>query len=249
MENKIHYKFVISIVSHNQIELVNQLISDLNSIDKKDVGILLRKNIPENGSAMKCKFPLFEFDNLNVHGFGANHNKNFEIIECEYFVVVNPDIRIHDKALLNKFEELLMENPQCIIVPRVYDSKNQLEDSVREFPSPIRIIKKLLLGKKGTIPIDENKPIQSVDWAGGMFQVYPREVFKKLMGFDERYFMYYEDVDICLRAKKLNFKILVANELSIVHDAQRESHRNLSLRLIHIKSLFRFLKQYICLTK
>ena len=67
--------------------------------------------------------------------------------------------------------------------------------------------------------------------------------YKRLGGFDERYFLYYEDVDICLRAHRLELKILFCPEVSVIHHAQRASWRNLYHMRWHAMSMMRFLSK------
>ena len=65
------------------------------------------------------------------------------------------------------------------------------------------------------------------------------EVFEKLGGFDDRYFMYMEDVDLTLRAKKYG-KTVIVPKFSVCHLWKRESAKSLKMLLIHTKSVFKF---------
>jgi len=70
--------------------------------------------------------------------------------------------------------------------------------------------------------------------------MFPRSVFSLLQGFDERYFLYYEDVDICARLNLAGFPVAVLPECTVVHHAQRSSHRSLRYLRWHISSMMRF---------
>ena len=74
-----------------------------------------------------------------------------------------------------------------------------------------------------------------------MFMVFRTGVFKELGGFDERYFLYYEDVDLCLRLRHAGYEVILLPQVSAIHDARRQSHRNLRYLVIHASSLLRFL--------
>jgi N-acetylglucosaminyl-diphospho-decaprenol L-rhamnosyltransferase len=67
-------------------------------------------------------------------------------------------------------------------------------------------------------------------------------VFRELRGFDERYFLYYEDVDLCRRLRKRGYEVVLVPSASAVHDARRESHRNLRHLSWHLASIARFLR-------
>jgi hypothetical protein len=80
----------------------------------------------------------------------------------------------------------------------------------------------------------------SVDWIAGMFMLFPAAVFAKLGGFDEAYFLYYEDVDLCSRLRAQGREVLVSSGVSVIHDARRASHRNPKYLRWHLSSMLRF---------
>lgn len=73
-----------------------------------------------------------------------------------------------------------------------------------------------------------------------MFMLFPRTVYEQLGGFDETYFLYYEDVDLCARLRKLGYRVGYCADVSVVHDARRASHSNLSYLRRHLASMARF---------
>jgi hypothetical protein len=86
---------------------------------------------------------------------------------------------------------------------------------------------------------DSSKP-NFPDWVGGMAMLFPRAVFERLGGFDSRYFMYYEDVDICARTWLLGYHVIQCPMAKVVHDAQRSSHRSFKYLRWHLTSMCRF---------
>jgi GT2 family glycosyltransferase len=80
----------------------------------------------------------------------------------------------------------------------------------------------------------------SPDWAAGMFLLFRSHDFRLLNGFDERFYLYYEDVDICTRAWNAGMIIVACPFVSVVHKARRESHRNLMFLSWHLKSMARY---------
>ena len=73
-----------------------------------------------------------------------------------------------------------------------------------------------------------------------MFMVFRASVFEQIGGFDENYFLYYEDVDICSRLWLEGYLLQTEKNTSIVHDAQRESRSNIRYFRWHIESMLRF---------
>jgi N-acetylglucosaminyl-diphospho-decaprenol L-rhamnosyltransferase len=78
------------------------------------------------------------------------------------------------------------------------------------------------------------------DWVAGMFMLLKSSTYENLEGFDEKYFLYYEDIDLCLRSWRAKSSVIVSKNVSIVHKAQRDSHANLGFFILHLKSMCRF---------
>ena len=80
------------------------------------------------------------------------------------------------------------------------------------------------------------------DWVAGMCMLFPRQAFAEVDGFDTRYHLYYEDVDICSRLWLSGYTVMVDPRFSIIHAAQRSSHRNLRYARWHLQSMLRFFR-------
>ena len=74
-----------------------------------------------------------------------------------------------------------------------------------------------------------------------MFILFRSEAYMQVKGFDERYFMYYEDADIGRRLARKGWKTMLEPNTTVIHDAQRASHRSIRHLQWHLKSMFRFL--------
>jgi len=98
-----------------------------------------------------------------------------------------------------------------------------------------------MTGKLGIYHVPETELTAKIPWAAGMSMLFDREGYLKLRGFDEGYFLYYEDVDVCARAWRVGIPILLANKAVVVHDARRQSRRSLRYFLIHLRSVSRYL--------
>ncbi len=230
----------ISIASHGQGDLVGQALNDLAQFsDQLSFEVILTKNIPENLPFTPAYFsyPLRIVENSSRKGFGANHNAAFKLTSGEFFCVLNPDIRL----TMNPFPTLLefaRQSDVGVVAPRVVNKFGQREDSERRFPTPWELMKKIG-GGKSAIWSDAH-PVSNPDWIAGMFMLFPRSVFEEFQGFDERYFLYYEDVDLCARLALAGYKRLVCSDVTVVHDARRSSHGNFRYASMHLKSIFRF---------
>lgn len=231
---------IISVVSHNQGLLVSRLLADLERYCvSSGVSVVLTLNVPEQLPFTERDFgiPIVVKHNDTPKGFGANHNAAFREAQGDFFCIVNPDIRL--KA--DPFPPLLgafTDERIGISAPIVVDPEDRIEDSVRVVPTPLFIIRKLL----GRVPpdYDVNGETLYPEWIGGMFMVFRSRVFAQLGGFDERYFLYYEDVDLCCRARLAGFDIAVAPEARVIHEARRDSRRRPKYLMWHLFSMLRF---------
>ena len=242
----------ISVVSHGQWALVKSLLTDIfQYCASSDWGIeiLLTLNIPESVSPVQiqtycCKVrgsDIKIIQNMRPQGFGANHNSAFVQSTGDWFCVVNPDIRL--KA--NPFDSLLNEARPGVglLAPGVLNPQNSWEDSARKFPTIGGLIHKLT-AKICKKPLATDYPMGrepfSPDWVAGMFLLMPRQVFAECGGFDTRYFLYYEDVDLCARLWLGGKKVVLCPRVTVIHAAQRSSHRNLKYSQWHLCSLVRY---------
>lgn len=233
----------VSVVSHGQGGLVSQVLSDLAKLaDPTRFEVILTKNVPEElaFSIGDFPFPVRLLENDQPKGFGANHNAAFKVASGAWFCVMNPDIRFSN----DPFPSLLWcltSTKAGVAGPHVLAPDGSDEDSARRFPSPLRIVCKALGGcKGGDYAMEEGCSQLYPDWIAGMFMLFPREVFEAAGGFDTRYFLYYEDVDLCARLRLMGWQIVICTGSSVVHHARRSSHRNLKYLRLHAVSMLRF---------
>jgi GT2 family glycosyltransferase len=234
-------KVSISIVIHMQAAMAQALLEDLDRLcHANTLEVILTLNLPESlGFGLgDYRFALVLQNNTAPKGFSANHNQAYALARGDYFCVMNPDIRLH----ADPFPALIacLSDPAVgVAAPLVLNPDGAVEDSARRFPTPFKIACKALGGCTGNDYPIADQPLQP-DWVGGMFLLFRRAVFGQLHGFDQRYFLYYEDVDICARLRLLGYQIRLSPQARVVHHAQRSSHRNLRYLRWHLRSMLRF---------
>ncbi len=239
-------KLLISIVSHGQLELVNNLLSDLTVCDLEGCSVIVRSNIEENIEISAQNLNCIHVKNLHPAGFSNNHNRNFEMRKSKYFAVLNPDLKIIDPQIFQKLISVLEDNTKSLVCPSVLDSNGCLEDSARNFPTILEMLKRFWFGKTKKIGGDAKVEVKKVDWCAGMFHLYPSSLYRKMKGFDEKFFLYCEDVDMGLRLKRNGFSTLVCGQIFVEHVAQRNSHKSIKYFLYHLRSYVRlYLNMYV----
>ena len=180
--------------------------------------------------------------NAAPKGFGANHNAAFAYCATPYYCVLNPDVRF-DR---NPFPVLLgsMRDGAALCAPAVTTSVGEIEDSARHFPSFLGLLMKLLRVTDGRYQYVKSDPPFHPDWVAGMFMLFRAEDYRAVGGFDEGYFLYYEDVDICARLWKAGRPVLACPRAQVIHDARRASRRNLRYMRWHAASMARYLAKH-----
>lgn len=236
----------VSIVSHGQGGFLARLLSDIARFETAlDAEILVTLNtfepVPAADSGIVA--PMRTITNTSPKGFAANHNAAFRRAQGEWFCVMNPDIRLPE----NPFPRLLEDIERLrggVIAPAVVSPNGMMEDSVRRFPTPLSLVRKALEREDGRYRFAMGDETFPADWVAGMFMLFRAEDYRRIGGFDERFFLYYEDVDICARLWKAGCRVLACPSVRVIHDAQRASRRDLRYMRWHAASMARYLGKH-----
>lgn len=236
-------KLTLSIVSHGHRVHVANLLQHLARLGRSDFEVILTLNLPEPVELDGLPFPVRLIQNPTPKGFGANHNAAFLESVGAYFVILNPDIELPEDPF-EPLLELAQRDSLNICAPVILDAEGRVEDSARNFPTPYSLFKRLLCRLLGrpiiadTLRQDEDTLLP--DWVAGMFVMVPRDLYQRLGGFNDAYFLYFEDVDFGARARLAGCHILVCKHARVIHKAQRDSHRRLRFMWWHVQSAAKF---------
>lgn len=235
-----------SIVSHGQGGLLPGLLADLVSCPEVGKVILVR-NIPEpmidTRVFEEASREITLVENSRPRGFSANHNTAFSSVDTPYFLVLNPDVRLRG----NPFPGLLAcmaDEDIALCAPAVVTPSGEAEDSVRGFPTPIGLFMKLFGMDSSPIHAKATRTSIAVPWVAGMFMLFRRADYAALGGFDEEFYLYYEDVDICARLWNARRKVAFCPGEKIIHDARRASRHDLRYTAWHVSSIFRYFRKH-----
>lgn len=223
-------ELTISIVSHNNRSEIDLLIKDLEEklvVSPGDsVNLILTTNTNEAEWCPRSKiFPIELTRNLRVKGFGENHNSAFERSNSDLFFIVNPDVKflstVDTKTIFTSLTE------EGIYSPVIFNQFGKKSDYFRGEITIMDFLKRVLLRR--------NSPKNL--WLTGAFLIVNRSLFRALGGFDQSFFMYGEDCDLCLRARALGASVRDTDVFSVEHVGRRLSSRNLNHLSWHLKSL------------
>ncbi|AYA06629.1 MULTISPECIES: glycosyltransferase [Rahnella] len=176
-------------------------------------------------------------------GFGHGHNQAMAefLPQCEYFLICNPDVYFNEGVVSYLLEECRCHGYKFVSPPIRY-SDGSKQYSCKLLPTPLNLFLRRFmpsLAKK----MDQRYEIQDADFSrnfsvpsvSGCFMLISSDLLIKLKGFDERYFMYLEDVDLCRRALD-HTEIMYCSGKEIIHEFGKGSYKNTSLLMCHIKS-------------
>ena len=227
----------ISVVSHGQGDLLDRLIADLAALPAETVRqVIVTVNRPDDAWQPARALPqLRVLRNERPRGFGANHNRAFRHCTQPCFAVVNPDIRLPQDPF-SPLVEALAADPLCeLAVPVQANALGTRETFARPVPTPWNVVARRLSAARRSAHATPARP----QWVAGAFMVWRAQRFAELGGFDERYFLYCEDVDICLRLQLAGRRFAVVEQARVLHDARRGSLRSPRHLAWHAASLLR----------
>ena len=222
----------IIIVNYNSKLLLEQCIGSIKkAIQKIDSEIIVVDNNSSDGSKEYLPAKLtgikFIFNSENT-GFAKACNQGFKNSSGKYILFLNPDTILTETCLTDCISFFETHPDAGAVGIRMVDIKRTfLKESKRGFPSPVTSFYKLFglasifPGSKtfakyyqGHLPEKENNPVEVVS---GAFMMIRREVFEKVNGFDEDFFMYGEDIDLSIRIRRSGYKNYYLGAISVTH--------------------------------
>ena len=175
---------------------------------------------------IKQKFPQVNLISLNKNtGFAYANNLGIKRAKGDYILLLNPDTQFKEDTLSVIAKKLESDNSIGILGCKLLNTDKSLQPSVRNFPtiaSQLVILLKLhyifpfLLNNYLNKHFDYSKE-QEVDQVMGAFFCVKKEVFDTIGLLDENYFIWFEEVDFCYRAKKAGYKVLYTPKISVIH--------------------------------
>lgn len=231
---------LVSIVSHGHGDKVQALLEQLAQYSAANIArIVITHNIPEpalSPPANGWPFKVETIHNAKPHGFAANHNQAVLNALEPFVCILNPDVQLlpstqNADRFADPFAALLvtaaMPGVGCAY-PIQVDAQDRIQDSEREIPTPTALYRRHIL----------RQAQRRTDWVNAACIVLPLPVWQAIQGFDETYFMYCEDVDLCLRIRLAGWQLQRASA-TIIHSGQRASHRQWRHLAWHICSLWK----------
>lgn len=261
------YIFDVSviIINFNSLEYLKK---QLEAFSKLQESINYEIIVIENGSEDKdyIKQIVNQYNNKNLTliisknnlGYGGGINLGAKYSNGKYIIPLNADVIPNDNSLSTLFNFMEKNNDVGIAAPKLFYSDGTVQNSCYRFYNILTPIFRRTSFSKTNIGEKENNYVLmndfnhneniETDWVLGAAFMINKDFLDKLGGIDERYFLYYEDMDICKSVKLNNKKVVYLKEATMTHHHQRATANVKSLlsilknkvALTHIKSAFRY---------
>ena len=174
-------------------------------------------------------------ENSKNYGFAKACNIGIENAKSKWYLFLNPDTILEPKSIHSLINYCNEKTEHRIIGIKQLNENKKNSNSYGlflNFWSLSGLIRPLIRLKKGSYKSINCKEIANPDWISGSFIMIRKKDFELINGWDESYWMYYEDMDLCKRAKKINLKVSLLNNWSCIHFHGASSRKNTKIKII-----------------
>ncbi len=160
--------------------------------------------------------------------------------DSDLVAILNPDVVFDDSALPGRLASAFEDSRLGLLAPSLVLPDGRTQDSARAIPTPLQLVRRRLRGRPHGV-VEADGPTD-VAWVVAAFIVVRRAAFDRVGGFDERFRLYFEDVDFCVRLWSHGWHVRLDPRLQARHEHQASSRRSLvgwAMRQ-HVRSAARF---------
>jgi GT2 family glycosyltransferase len=236
----------VVVVSFNTRDLLREC---LNTLAAASAGVTHELIVVDNASRddsaamVAAEFPHARLIRSDVNlGFGGANNLGFAVAQGRYIVLLNSDAFLKPGTLLAAVKQMDADKRVGLAGAKLLSRDDSLQPSARMFPNVVqdflilsgladRYPKSRFFGRGDRTWADPNEAAE-VDWVPGAFGIIRHEALTRIGFFDPRFFLYYEEVDLCKRIKQAGYSIKYWPNLEVVHlggeSSKTLSHLSLS---------------------
>ncbi len=243
-----NYKISLSIVTYNSEKYISQSIDTiLENTKNSDFCIYIIDNGSTDRSveiikSKNCSRIVLIENKTNI-GFGKGHNMALKAANSKYHFFVNPDIVIKDDVIYKMSQYFEEHEDVGVVTPKILYPDGRLQLLPKRNPRFIYLVARRLHFKflkryreeYEMISMGQNE-IFDIEFCTGSFMAARTDVLKKVGGFDERYFMYFEDADLTREIRKYARAQYNPNFV-VYHDWERAGSKQLKYMFIQIGSM------------
>jgi N-acetylglucosaminyl-diphospho-decaprenol L-rhamnosyltransferase len=240
----------VIIVSHNGKRWLDAALS---SLFEHSTGLDLDVVVVDNGADGSAEYAESRFPQVRTvscanHGFGHANNRALETADARYVLFLNPDTEFISGNLGDLIAGLDRRPDLGLVGVRQVDSEGSLAPSIRRFPSARNMLAEALgvehvpgvrrvLGERELDPQQYNRETPC-DWTSGSFMMARSAALESTGGFDERFFLFSEETDLCWRLKRAGWRIAHMPCVTIRHYENDQSNSQLEAQAAYARMQF-----------
>jgi N-acetylglucosaminyl-diphospho-decaprenol L-rhamnosyltransferase len=231
------------IVTHNSAAELRAQVASRSTVESFDRVLVVDNASTDDTREVAADAGLEVVPLEDNRGLAAAANLGVGRTSGPSFALLNPDVRAISEGDFRHLEEELGEDGIGAVAPALVLPDGTVQDSARWVPSPLDlVIRRISRKDRGAVRV--TNPVD-VEWATAACLVVRRDAFDRIGGFDERYFLYFEDVDLCVRLRAAGFRVRYDPTVRLHHDYQAASRESVSTPETrhHIRSALRFFRR------
>ena len=246
------YKLSGSIVVYNKPDDAHKTVESVLKHTGENFSLYVVDNASPEKINEKLK-PHFDVNYIDLEenvGFGRGHNQVLDKIDSKYHFIINPDILLNQDTI-DTLCRFMDEHPDVAIAcPKVLHPDGTLQYIAKRRPTLMALVARRIrlpflkgvedryLAKEA----DQDTDFE-IDFCTGCFMVIRTDVFREIGGFDQDYFLYFEDADITMKAKQKG-RAWYVPDATVVHFWHRETATSKRMFLLQLKSMFIYFKKW-----
>jgi hypothetical protein len=253
-------KLSIVIVSFNSRQFIEPCVRSLaEEPGATEHEIVVVDNASSDGSAQAAQAfapGVSVVANQTNVGFGRAANQGFQETTGEYVLVLNPDVTVTGGSLASMLRFMDTHQETGLLLPKLLYPDGTVQPSCRTFYTLwVLLLRRTPLGaifpnaraaREHLMADWDHARVREVDWGLGAAMLLRRSALAGGAPFDERFFMYFEDVDLCARMKESGWKVVYFPEAALIHCHLRQSAAGWwnRARFEHLRSLIKFVRKH-----
>lgn len=246
----------VCIVNYNTRDLLRECLHSVLAENPAEILVVDNASTDSSVEMVKVEFPSVQLVTLRKNlGYGAAANRAIVDCRADFVLLLNSDTRLQPGALEALIRYLEANESAAIVGPRIVNPDGTLQTSSFHFPTPVHIFLYLSnlyrfiryipgLRKRSLQALSSNSAIV-VPWVLGAVLALRRQAYESVGGFDESFFMYFEEVDLCYRLAKRGWQVHLAPVAEIVHVGGASTEQQpAAMKLQYFASLAHFYRQH-----
>ena len=243
------------VIYNNPQDEIDRIVRKLN-MSIWDISVYIVDNYSESNYDPELSgYPIEYYRSKNV-GYGSGHNKIISMIfdKPGFHFVINPDIDFNPSTIDLMIQFLIDNNEYSLLGPKLLGVHGEQQENMRFLPTPLSLVRRRLPKAISAFLPDEINTINVTPSSGdekpvlapflsGAFMLFRNTKFRENGIFDERFFMYFEDLDISRRFFN-NGQVVFAPQFAVTHRWEAASRKSVRMFLVHLRSLILYFNKW-----